>query len=230
MAEQRIKLNKMRKLIGENMRQSTRNNPRTAGSVQLDFTELLELKAELAENGHKVSDTAFFVWAIAAALQGHPNLNSRLEGDEMVLYDSINPGIAVDTPKGLVSLTLRNTEYKTLLEISESFRDLMRRMKEGRLTMDDYTGSTYTISNMTRSAVPFFTSIINNNECFIIGFGGIHMAPVALDDGTVAVRKVCYMTINANHVLVDGMETDYFTEKLCQILTHPRTYFEKEQH
>ena len=118
MAEQRIKLNKMRRMIGENMRQSNINNPRTAGSVQLDFTELLEMKAELADKGHKVSDTAIFVWAIARALKDHPKLNSRLEGEEMIIYDEINPGIAVDTPRGLLALTLRNTENKTLLEVS----------------------------------------------------------------------------------------------------------------
>lgn len=226
MAEQRIKLNKMRRMIGENMRQSNINNPRTAGSVQLDFTELLEMKAELADKGHKVSDTAIFVWAIARALKDHPKLNSRLEGEEMIIYDEINPGIAVDTPRGLLALTLRNTENKTLLEVSESFRDLMHRFKEGRLTMDDYTGSTYTISNMTRSAVHFFTSNINNNECFIIGFGGIHKAPVVLEDGSIAARDVCFMTTNGNHVLVDGMETDNFTSQLQDILTHPKKYLE----
>lgn len=145
----------------------------------------------------------------------------------MIVYDAINPGIAVDTPRGLLSLTLHHTENKTLLEISDGFRDLMHRLKEGRLTMDDYTGSTYTISNMTRSAVHFFTSIINNNECFIIGFGGIHKAPVVLEDGSIAAHDVCYMTTNANHVLVDGMETDHFTEMLGTILTHPRDYLEE---
>lgn len=222
MAEQRKKLSKMRKLIGENMKQSNINNPKTSGFMLCDVTEFLELKEELAAKGHKISDTVFFVKAIALALKEYPALNSRLDGDEYILYDSINPGIAVDTPRGLIVLTLRDTQDKTLFEIADDFRNLMHRMKDNQLTMDDYTGSTYTISNLSRSNGGFFTSIINNNECFIIGVGGIHKQALVLENDEIAARSVCYVTVNGNHVLVDGVETGKFMERIRQIIEHPK--------
>lgn len=224
MAEQRKKLNRMRKLIGENMRQSNINNPKTSGFGLYDFTELLEMKQELEAAGRKVSDTVIFLKAIALTLKEYPAMNARLEGDECIVYDSINPGIAVDTPRGLITLTLRDTQDKSLMDLAEDFRALMHRMRDGKLTADDYTGSTYTISNLSRTSGGFFTSIINNNECFIIGFGGIHKQAMVLENDVIAARSVCYVTVNANHVLVDGVETGKFMERLREILEHPKRY------
>lgn len=219
--EHRVKLSRMRKIIGNNMRNSNMNNPKTTGFMLCDVTELLKMKETLAAAGNKVSDTAIFLKAIAVALKEHPSMNSRLDEDECIVYDSINAGVAVDTPRGLVVLTVRDTQSKSLMEISKDFQALMGRLRENRLTLDDYSGSTYTISNLSKSEGGFFTSIINNNECILVGIGGIHKQALVMENDEIAPRSVLYLMVNGNHVLVDGVETGKFMSRVKEILEHP---------
>ena len=226
MSHRREKLSRMRKLIGDNMRRSSQEIPQASGFVSVDFTELLELQQELREQGKKVSDTIFLVKAVVEGLKERPELNARLEGDEAVYYDDINAGVAANTPNGLMVITLRRLQDKSLLEIAELFRDTMGRMSSNKLTMDDISGSTFTVSSLSKSRLRAFSSIINNNECFILGMAGIHKEPVVLPDGSIAARDICNIIVNMNHVLVDGVSITAFLERVCGVLEHPRAYMD----
>ncbi len=226
MGERREKLSRMRAMIGDNMRKSSQEIPRASGFISVDMTELLELQQELREQGKKVSDTIFLVKAVVEGLKERPELNARLEGDEVVYYDSINAGVGANTPNGLMVLVLRDLRNKSLLQIADQFREMMGRLANNKLTMDDVTGSTFTISSLSKSKLRAFSSIINNNECFILGMAGIHKEPVVLEDGSIAARDICNIIVNMNHVLVDGVSITAFLERVCDVLEHPRAYLD----
>lgn len=226
MGETRKKLSKMRTLIGNNLRKSVQEIPQVSGNIKVDCTEMQQLQKQLLQEGHKVSDTVFLIKAIAVALKDFPEFNSRLEGDEVIVYDTVNAGIAVNTKMGLMVGVLKDVQDKSLLEISAGFKGLMDKLKNNKLSMDDINGGTFTISNLSKSRSLSFSSIINNNECFIMGMGGIHKEAVVLDDGTIAARDVCNVIINLNHVLVDGLAAAFFMERLGEVLDHPCGYME----
>lgn len=225
MGEKRTKLTRMRRQIGDNLRQSDLHNPKISIFGLCDFTELLQMKAEYQARGEKISDTALFIKATALALAEYPALNSRLEGDEIVTYDSFHAGFAVDTPRGLIVLVARDVQEKPLPELARQVSDTLRRLKEGTLTLDDYKGSTFTVSNMSKAGFgSHATSIINNDECVIVGFGGIHKGVFADENDRPVVRDACYVTVNFNHAIVDGLIATQFMARLKQILESPRQY------
>jgi pyruvate/2-oxoglutarate dehydrogenase complex dihydrolipoamide acyltransferase (E2) component len=225
MGEKRVKLSRMRKLIGENLKKSILEIPQASGYARIDVTELLQLQQKLGEQGIKASITALLVHAIALGLKKYPQLNARQEGDEVVYYDSVNPGIGTDTKNGLMVLVMKDVQDMTLLETCQAFRDLMGKLKENKLTMDEISGGTITISNLSKSRTLYFSSIINNNESLIMGVGGIHKEASVMPDGSILPRDICYVCININHTLVDGMTSALFLEYLCEILEQPAQHF-----
>ena len=225
MAEQRKKMSRMRRQIGENLRQSNHHNPKISIFGLCDFTELLQMKEEYRSQGQKISDTAIFIKAAALALAEFPALNARLEGEEIVTYDCFNAGFAVDTPRGLIVLVLHDVQNSSLPQLAQQVSDTLRRLKDGTLTLDDYKGSTFTVSNMSKAGFgSFATSIINNDECVIIGLGGIHKGVFAGENDVPVVRDACYMTVNFNHAIVDGLIATQFAARLKQILEAPKQY------
>jgi len=218
-------MNRMRRQIAEHLRRSNTEHPTISSFGLFDFTELLELKEERSAEGKKLLDTAIFIKATALTLKEHPVMNSRIEGDEIITYDTFNAGFAVDTPRGLIVLVLHDVLDKSVEEISDGLRDLLKRLREGALTLDDYKGSTFTISNMSKAPFGSFSnSILNNDECIIVGIGGIHKSPMVVENDEIAVRQSAYVTLNYNHAIVDGVYAHHFLERLKEIFEHPKQY------
>lgn len=221
MSEKREPLNRMRKMIGDNLRKSYQEMPHASGVMRVDCTEMRRLQEQLKAEGVKASDSVIFVAACAKAMETYPQFNTRLEGDEIVSYDVVNPGIGMDTPKGLMVVTLRNVQGKNLREIAEAFKQLIEKVKTNKLTMDEVAGSTFTVSCLSKSRLDSFTSILNNNECVIMGMGGARKEPVVLEDDTIAVHEVCNIIINLNHILADGKAASDFCGKIAWLLENP---------
>ncbi len=222
MGEKRVKLRGIRKLVAANMKRSSDDIPMGYCTTRVDLTEMLKMQRELREQGIKVSDSVFFMRATVIAVKKYPNFNARSESvEEAIYYDEINPGIAVDSPRGLLSLTLRDVGGLSLLELAEKFRELMNKLKTGTLLPDDYTGSTFTISNLGKTTVHDIGPLVTNHECFIMGFGGIHKEASVMEDGSIAARDVCYMTLTNNHILVDGADCTRFLDEMKRVLEHP---------
>jgi pyruvate/2-oxoglutarate dehydrogenase complex dihydrolipoamide acyltransferase (E2) component len=224
MGEKRIELNYMRKIIGKKLKESLETIPHVAAMLRVDMTELLALSDELRSQGRKITMTALFVKALSIALTEIPELNARLEGEEAIYYDHVNPGIAVPIKNGLIVVVLRNTNAKSLFEIDADFRALMQKVREKKLTMDDMAGGTVTFSNMSKKKMEIATSIINNNEALLVTLGSIHKNAVVMPDGTVSARDMAYVIANLNHTLVDGMDGSRYLERMQQILESPKEY------
>lgn len=220
MEETRVRLSGMRKLIADNMRRSAQL-PQASGVIQLDMTELLSLSEALKAKGRGVSMTSLLLVALGKALRETPELNSRIEGDEVVTYSEVNAGVAVADAAGLMVVVVRGVDHKDLFEIDAEFRGLMSRVKAKKLTMDDITGSTVTLSNLSKERLRAFSSLINNNECLIVGLGGIHREPAVLPDDTIVVRSRADLIVNMNHAIVDGMPAARFLGSMQRMLEDP---------
>lgn len=225
MGEKRIKIKGMRKLIGDAMRNSILNYPSATGCVKVDMTELIKMKEELKERNVKVAMSAFYIKAISLALKDYPDLNSRIENDELVIYDSINVGVATAVENGLYVLVVKDTQEKNIIEISDNLIDMLNRMKVGKLTMDDMQGSTITLSNLSSGAYDAFTSIITNDETLIIGIAKTKKEVVVSENDELLIKPLSNIMININHASTDGVPSSMFAAKLVEILENPYKYF-----
>ncbi len=224
MGEKRIRLNAMRKFVGKKLQHSIVTYPQASGFFQVDTTDLLNLKKDLEAKGIKISFTAFIVKAITIALEAMPSLNSRIEGDEIVVYEEINPGLAIANEKGLFVLVVRNAQDKNVIEISQDIKSLVKKVQENKVTPEDMTGGTITISSAGTGRTEFFTSIVTNDECLIIGIGRTKKQPVVLEDGNIGVRDMTWMVTNMNHTITDGRPVSIFRDRLCEVIEHPQRY------
>lgn len=226
MSERRVRLSPMRRYIGKSLQHSIVNYPQASGFFQADTTELFALKDRWKAEGKNVSFTAFVTRAVAIALRDYPELNARVDGDAVIMYDEINPGIAIADDKGLYVMVLRNAEQKNPLEISEEIRAMTKKVRENKVVTDDMVGGTITISSAGTGRTEIFTSIVSNDEALILGVGRTKKQPVVMEDGTIAVRSMTWFATNMNHLLVDGRSVSRFRDRLGEILEAPEKYFQ----
>lgn len=218
----REKLGGIRKLIGTKLHQSRTNIPHATIMTTVDMTELDKLKKEYKANGESLSTTAFLVKAIGLKLEKYPQLNTRLENGEIIYYDTADAGIAVDTPKGLMVVTVKDVANKSIRQITDELRDVVDRLKRGKASPDEMTGSTFSVSNETMSTNDYFDSIINNNECIIIGLARAKKTIVVNDDDTTSIRLMANIMGNYNHMLADGMPVAAFLGEVAELLAEPK--------
>ena len=218
----REELSKMRKTIGDNLMKSLITIPHATITTTVDMTNLIELRENLKKDGTNLSLTTFLMKAVEKHLAEYPIFNCRLEEEEVIYYDHVNAGVAVDSDRGLMVINVPDVHKKSISELTEDMRDRVARLKAGKITMDDITGSTFTISNEAMSTNDHFNSIINNNECFILGLARYKKQLVVNDDDTTSIRKIANIMLNYNHRMVDGMESAAFLGKISQTLASPK--------
>ncbi|MGQ9494192.1 MAG: dihydrolipoamide acetyltransferase family protein [Anaerolineae bacterium] len=195
-----------RRIIAERMQQSAREAPHIALSIDVDTSA-----AEKVRYG--ASYTALLVHAVARVLRNHPLLNSTLRGDQIVLLDKINIGVAMATDEGLIVPVVKNADTKLLADIDTEIKELTRRARAGKLTLDDVTGGTFTISNLGMFGIPYFRAIINPPEAAILAVGAIVKKPVVIDDG-IYIRPIMTLTVSADHRILDGVAVANFLQEL----------------
>lgn len=225
MSEKRVRMSPMRRYIGKALQQSVVTYPQAHGFFQADTTELFALKNKWAAEGKKISFTAFVTKAVAIALQDYPELNARSEGNEIVLYDHVNPGIAIADDKGLYVMVLRNAEEKNVLQISDDIREMTQKVRNNTVVPEDMAGGTISISSAGTGRTEIFSSIVTNDQALILGVGRTKKQPVVTEDDTIAVRSMTWFATNMNHLLVDGRSVSRFRDRLGEILENPEQYF-----
>jgi pyruvate dehydrogenase E2 component (dihydrolipoamide acetyltransferase) len=215
----------IRQAIAEQMAHSLQTMAQLTITAKADVTELVSTREALAARwGRKVSFTDLLVKAVVVALGDHPLLAARLQGDEIVLPDEINIGIAVALEAGLIVPVIRNAEQLTVLQISDRVRDLAQRAREAALNVDEVTGAVFTITNLGMYGVDAFTPIINPPEVAILGMGRI-AEELALINGQVTSRSTTVLSLTIDHRIVDGAPGAAFLQTLVQLLEHPALVF-----
>ncbi|HEV7217022.1 MAG TPA: 2-oxo acid dehydrogenase subunit E2 [Chloroflexota bacterium] len=207
-----IKVDGMRRLIGERMLQSVQSSAQITLTTEADATGLVELRSHLLPAarvyGHRPPTyTDVLVHLVARVLPAHPLLNSSLLGagdvQEIACWADVNIGVAVALERGLVVPVVRNADQKSLDVISADLATMVERARAKSLTTDDVLAGTFTVTNLGALEVDGFTPIINPPQCAILGVGRIHRKPAVFQD-QIAIRQLLTLSLTVDHRIVDG--------------------------
>ena len=203
-----IPLSGLKKTSAERVSKSFRTAPHSTVIMEIDVS-----KAKTLHDKLQVSYTAILVKAVAEALKEQPIINSTLENNQIKIFEDVNIGVAVATEKGLTVPVIRNADRKTLEEIDKNIRELTEKARQGKLTKDELTGGTFTITNLGMYGVEFFTPIINPPEAAILGVGRIREKPIVVNE-EIKVRPVMTLSLTFDHRIVDGAPAAEFLRKI----------------
>ncbi|PRH77963.1 2-oxoglutarate dehydrogenase, E2 component, dihydrolipoamide succinyltransferase [Streptomyces solincola] len=225
---QTVKMTRMRKVIGDNMMKALHSQAQLTTVVEVDITKLMKLRgrakdAFAAREGVKLSPMPFFVKAAAQALKAHPVVNARINEDEgtITYFDSENIGIAVDSEKGLMTPVIKHAGDLNIAGISKATAELAGKVRGNKITPDELSGATFTISNTGSRGALFDTVIVPPNQVAILGIGATVKRPAVIEtaEGTViGVRDMTYLALSYDHRLVDGADAARYLTAVKAIL------------
>ncbi|MET9957284.1 2-oxoglutarate dehydrogenase, E2 component, dihydrolipoamide succinyltransferase [Streptomyces sp. NPDC006339] len=225
---QTVKMTRMRKVIGDNMMKALHGQAQLTTVVEVDITKLMKLRARAkdafaAREGVKLSPMPFFVKAAAQALKAHPVINARINEDEgtITYFDTENIGIAVDSEKGLMTPVIKGAGDLNIAGISKATADLAGKVRASKITPDELSGATFTISNTGSRGALFDTVIVPPNQVAILGIGATVKRPAVIEtpEGTViGIRDMTYLALSYDHRLVDGADAARYLTAVKAIL------------
>ncbi|MCG6879594.1 MAG: 2-oxo acid dehydrogenase subunit E2 [Deltaproteobacteria bacterium] len=219
-----IPMKGIRKVIADNMHASLQNAAQLTTWTEVDVTEMVRfrdlMRQKYEKEGVKISYNDIIILATVRALKEHPIMNSTLVGEEILLHKAVHMGIAVALKDGLIVPKIRNAEKKTLLQIAKEARDLAARARKGVLSMDEATGGTFTITNVSMLDMDGFTPVLNPPETGILGVGRVMEKP-AVVDGDIVVRHMMTLSLTFDHKVVDGAPAMTFLRDLAGNLREP---------
>jgi pyruvate dehydrogenase E2 component (dihydrolipoamide acetyltransferase) len=220
-----IPMEGVRKLIADNMQASLTNAAQLTVFVEIDATGMVELRGKLLARNkrnpdYRLSYNDIVSYAVCRALKRHPIMNSTLQDDGIHLHDYVNLGIAVSIDNGLIVPNVKNADKYGLEGLRTEVRDVATRARKGGLSMDEISGGTFTISNVSMLGVDGFTPILNPPETGILGVGRIVEKP-AVKDGAVCVRQMMTLSLTFNHMTTDGAPAMAFLRELGDMLEDP---------
>ncbi|MBB4786214.1 2-oxoglutarate dehydrogenase, E2 component, dihydrolipoamide succinyltransferase [Streptomyces rapamycinicus] len=226
---QTIKMPRMRKVIGDNMMKALHSQAQLTSVVEVDVTKVMRLRARAKEafaqrEGVKLSPMPFFVKAAVQALKAHPAINARINEDDNTItyFDVENVGIAVDAEKGLMTPVIKNAGDLNIAGLSKKTAELAGKVRSNKITPDEVSGATFTISNTGSRGALFDTIIVPPNQVAILGIGATVKRPVVIDHPelgeTIAVRDMTYVALSYDHRLVDGADAARYLTAVKEIL------------
>ena len=219
----RTKLTAARKIIAQRMVESHLSIPQFTLDTQADVTSLFALRSRInAEASLSISVNDFIMKATAAALAEAPYMLCSIDGDEdeIVQYHAVNLGMAVALETGLIVPVIRGAERLTLSALAAQSADIVRRAREHKLTPDEMTGGTFTVSNLGMYGITSFTPLINPPQGAILGVNAAR-AEVYLDAGQPKERRLMTLSLSVDHRVIDGAQGALFLQKLVALLENP---------
>lgn len=215
----------MRKAIADNMHASLQNTAQLSLLTEVDVTESMRFRDVVREaykndESLRISLNDILILATSRALKRCPIMNSTQIGDEIILHDSVGMGIAVAIPDGLIVPVLREADQKGLVQISREARSLVEKARSNSLSVEDVTGGTFTITNLSASNVDNFTPILRPPETGILGVGRVVEKPVVFK-GDITIRSMMGLSLTIDHRVVDGAPAGEFLGLLASYLEEP---------
>jgi pyruvate dehydrogenase E2 component (dihydrolipoamide acetyltransferase) len=208
----------MRRTIASRMHQSLRETAQLTISTEADVSAAVELRARLSRE-FDFTYTDLLIHAAARALLRHPRMNSRLEDDAIIASAEVNVGMAVALDEGLIVPVVRTADRKSLREIASATTNLATRARAGKLTLEDVSGGTFTITNLGGFGVDVFTPILNLGEVGILGVGRIIEKP-AIYRGEIARRSMLALSLTFDHRIIDGAPAAAFLQTVIDIFNY----------
>ncbi len=219
-------LSRMRRTIAARLTSSWQTAPHFTVTVAVDVTRVLALRAELKEQGGNLTVTDFVLSATAQTLAEFPDVNSRTDGELLFPRRRVHLGVAVSVPSGLVVPVVRDADRLPITELHDRVAALAAAAREGSISPDDLSGSTFTVSNLGMFGVEEFSAIINPGEAAILAVSSAVATPVAVDEG-IGVRQIMKLTLSADHRIVDGEMGARFLNALRRRLEDIRSFREE---
>lgn len=192
---------------------------------EVDMSRVMDMRAKLQnkfveKHGLKLGFMSIFTKAVAEAMQFHPSINSQIDGEEIISPEFVDVGIAVQTPKGLMVPIVRNAESKTIAEIELEIKELAEKARTKKISMEELTGGTFTITNGGTFGSLLSTPIINPPQSAILGMHNIVDRPIALN-GQVVIRPMMYIALSYDHRIIDGKDSVGFLVKVKELIENP---------
>jgi 2-oxoglutarate dehydrogenase E2 component (dihydrolipoamide succinyltransferase) len=223
--ETREKMTTRRKRIAENLLQSHVSTARLTTFNEIDMTQVESIRARVKEkiekeHGVRLSFMPFFVKAATMALKQFPVVNAQIDGDSIIYKHYVNMGIAVASDAGLVVPNVKDADRKGMLAVAREISEVAKRARDGKLTMDDLSGGTFTITNGGVFGSLISTPIINFPQVGILGLHKTQERPIALN-GKVEIRPMMYVALSYDHRIIDGQQAVLFLVRIKELLEDP---------
>jgi len=224
-AEERATMTRRRRTIAQRLVEAQATAAMLTTFNECDLTAIMELRKRRRDSfkerhGVSLGFMSFFTRAAVGGLKAFPRLNAEIRGDELILKRHYDIGVAVDTEEGLVVPVVRNADRLSFVEIERTIADLAKRARDGKLSIADLQGGTFTLTNGGVFGSLFSTPIINMPQAAILGMHRIQERPVALN-GQVVIRPMMYLALTYDHRIVDGREAVQFLVRLKELVEDP---------
>ena len=219
------KMTNLRKTIAKRLVEAKNTTAMLTTFNEIDMSTVMDLRKKYKDafkekHGVNLGFMSFFTKAACQAIKLYPAVNAQIQGEEIIYHNYADIGVAVSTPKGLVVPVLRNAESMSLAQIELKIIELATRARDGKLTMDEMTGGTFTITNGGVFGSMLSTPIINLPQSAILGMHNIVERPVAVN-GQVVIRPIMYVALSYDHRIVDGRESVSFLKTIKEMLEEP---------
>lgn len=224
--ERRVPMTRMRSRIAERLLEVTQTTASLTTFNEVDMTALMDLRKQYKEeftkmhNGTRLGFMGFFVKAAVEALKRYPSVNATIDGSDIVYHGYQDVGVAVSTERGLVVPVLRNAENMSIANIENGIYDYAMKARDGKLSIEEMTGGTFTITNGGVYGSLISTPIINPPQSAILGMHKIQERPMAVN-GQVVVRPMMYLALSYDHRLIDGKGAVQFLVTIKELLEDP---------
>jgi len=221
----REKMSSLRRKVAERLVSVKNDTAMLTTFNEIDMSEVMALRSRLKDKFREQHDVnlgfmSFFTKAVTEALNLFPAVNAMIDGNEVVYHDYADVGIAVSSPKGLMVPVLRNAEQMTFAEVEAEIKRLAVKARDGKISIDEMTGGTFTITNGGVFGSMMSTPIINPPQSAILGMHNIVERPVAIN-GSVEVRPIMYVALSYDHRIIDGKESVSFLVKVKEMIENP---------
>ncbi len=224
--EERVKMTRLRKSIATKLKDAQNTAAMLTTYNEVDLTNLMALRAEYKDlftkkHGVKLGFMSFFTKACIAALQELPAVNAEIEGDHIVYKNYYHMGVAVGTPNGLVVPVLRDADQLSFADVEKGIVELGKKARDGKLSMADMQGGTFTISNGGVYGSLMSSPIINAPQSAVLGMHKIQERPMVVD-GEIKIRPMMYLALSYDHRIIDGKEAVTFLVRVKDALEDPQ--------
>ena len=224
--EERVKMSRLRQAVASRLKEAQNTAAMLTTYNEADMSAVISMRNEFkeafeAKHNVRLGFMSFFVKACVDALRALPAVNAEIAEDEIIYKNYYDIGVAVGTPKGLVVPVLRDADKKGLAEIEQSIGDFGTRARDGKLTLEELSGGTFTISNGGVYGSLMSSPILNPPQSGILGIHKIQERPIAVN-GAVEIRPMMYLALSYDHRIVDGREAVTFLVKIKEIIEDPR--------
>ena len=227
--EERIKMTRLRQTIAKRLKQAQENAALLTTFNEVDMTNVMEMRKDNQDDfqgryGIKLGFMSFFVKACVVALKNFPAVNAEIEGEEIVYKNYYNISFAVGTEKGLVVPVLKNADELSFADIEKNIKEISEKARDGKLTIEDLQGGTFTISNGGVYGSMLSTPILNLPQSGVLGMHNIVDRAIVVD-GEIKIRPIMYLALSYDHRIIDGKESVSFLKMIKENLEEPRRLF-----